>query len=197
MRELSKEYSIGQLCQVLEVAPSGYYRWRQGRVTGRQRANAGLVEEIKSIHKAKREAYGSPRMTQELHRRGHRCNHKRVERLMRQNGLKGRSCSKRKVKTTDSDHDELVAPNLLRGRAAPQKPDQVWVADITYIPSAQGWLFLAAVMDLYSRMIVGWSLWRSLAADGALSGTEASINPAALSTWSHSSFRPGNPIRLR
>lgn len=175
IREFSKEYLIGQLCQVLEVAPSGYYRWRQGRVTKRQRANAGLVEEIKSIHKAKRETYGSPRMTQELRRRGHPCNHKRVERLMRQNGLKGRSCSKRKVKTTNSNHDELIAPNLLRGRAAPQKADQVWVADITYIRSAQGWLFLAAVMDLYSRMIVGWSLWRSLAADGALQALKRAL----------------------
>ena len=87
---------------------------------------------------------------------------------MSQNGLKGRSCSKRKVKTTNSDHEELVAPNLLRGQAAPQKPDEVWMTDITYIPSAQGCLFLATVMDLYSRLIMGWSLWRSLAADGAL-----------------------------
>jgi transposase InsO family protein len=168
MEELAKEYRIGQLCQVLEVARSGYYRWRQGPTTAREAANAQLVEEIKSVYKDKQGIYGSPRITHELRRAGHPCNHKRVERLMRQQGLKGRTCRKRKVKTTDSEHDQPIAPNLLRDRPAPQKPDEVWVADITYLPTAQGWLFLAAVMDLYSRLILGWSLWRRLEAGGAL-----------------------------
>ena len=166
--KLAKEYPMRQLCEVLEVARSGYYRWRQGRSNARQAANALLVQEIKSIHKANQANYGSPRITQQLCQSGHLCNHKRVERLMRQNGLKGCTSGKRKVKTTDSEHDQPVAANLLRGRPAPQKPNEVWVADITYIPTAQGHLFLAAVMDLYSRLIVGWSLWRRLEAGGAL-----------------------------
>jgi putative transposase len=168
MLKLAKEYPIKQLSQTLEVARSGYYRWRQGPSSAREKANAQLIQEIKRVHKAMRGNYGSPRLTRELRQAGHRCNHKRVERLMRQHGLKGSTCSKRKVRTTDGEHDQPVAPNLLRDRAAPQKPNQVWVADITYIPTAQGYLFLAAVMDLYSRLIVGWSLWRRLEAGGAL-----------------------------
>jgi putative transposase len=166
--KLAKEYPLRPLCEVLEVARSGYYRWRQGRSSARDRTNAQLFQKIKTIHKAHRGNYGSPRITEELCQSGHSCNHKRVERLMRQQGLKGRTCRKRKVKTTDSEHDQPIAPNLLRERAVPQKPDEVWVADITYLPTTQGCLFLAAVMDLYSRRIVGWSLWRRLEAGGAL-----------------------------
>jgi len=131
-------------------------------------ANGQLVEQIKTIYEAKRGTYGSPRITHELRRAGQKCNHKRVERLMRQQGLKGRTGKKRKVRTTNSDHDQPVAPNLLLERAAPQKTDEVWVVDITYVPTAQGWLFLAAVMDLYSRQILGWSIWESLEAAGAI-----------------------------
>jgi len=87
---------------------------------------------------------------------------------MRQAGLKGRTARTRKVRTTDSEHDQPVAPNLLLNRPAPKKSDEVWVADITYVPTVQGWLFLAAVMDLYSRHILGWSLWENLQAGGAL-----------------------------
>jgi transposase InsO family protein len=165
---MAQEYAIAELCRVLEVARSGYYRWRQGQTTARAAANSKLVEQIQGLHKAKGGNYGSPRITRELCRAGHKCNHKRVERLMREQGLQGRSARKRKVRTTNSEHDQPIAPNLLRGRPAPQKPDEVWVADITYIPTAQGWLYLAAIMDLFSRVILGWSLWRRLEAGGPL-----------------------------
>ncbi len=168
IEELSKDYPIQELCRVLEVARSGYYGWLKGQATARDRANSQLAEQIKTIYEAKRGIYGSPRITQELRRAGKQCNHKRVERLMRQHGLKGRTGKKRKVRTTNSDHNEPVAPNLLRNRPAPRKPDEVWVADITYVPTAESWLFLAAVMDLYSRQILGWSLWRSLEVGGPL-----------------------------
>lgn len=168
IEELAKEYRIGRLCQALEVARSGYYRWRQGPKTARDATNAQLVEEIKSVYQEHQGNYGSPRITHELRRAGHKWNHKRVERLMRQQGLKGRTCRKQKVKTTDREQDQPIAPNLLRDRPAPHKADEVWVADITYLPTAEGWLFLAAVMDLYSRLILGWSLWRRLEAGGAL-----------------------------
>jgi transposase InsO family protein len=127
-----------------------------------------MAEQIKEVFKAKRRRYGSPRITEELRRGGQICNHKRVERLMRQEGLKARGGKRGKVRTTNSDHDQPVAPNLLLGRPAPVKADEVWVADITYVPTAEGWLFVAAVMDLYSRQILGWSVWESLAAGGAL-----------------------------
>jgi putative transposase len=168
IQELSKEYPLEPLCLVLEVARSGYYRWAKGELTARDMANEQLTEQIRNIHQASRGAYGSPRVTKALGRVGRKCNHKRVARLMRQHGLKGRTGKKRKVKTTDSEHDQPIAPNLLRGRPAPTKRDQVWVADITFVPTAQGWLFLAAVMDLFSRLIIGWSLWQSLEAGGPL-----------------------------
>jgi putative transposase len=166
--ELSKTHAVRDLCQLLGVTRSGYYAWRSGRETTREVNNAKLSEEIKEVFEAKRGRYGSPRITEELRRQGHPCNHKRVERLMRQAQLKGRTGRRRKVRTTDSDHHEPIAPNLLLGRPAPSKIDEVWVADITYVPTAEGWLFVAAVMDLYSRQILGWSVWESLAAGGAL-----------------------------
>jgi transposase InsO family protein len=168
IEQLSKEYPIKELCRVLEVARSGYYRWFKGQGTERDRVNSQLAQQIKTLFEAKRGTYGSPRITNQLRQAGQKCNHKRVERLMRQQGLKGCTAKKRKVRTTDSDHLEPIAPNLLRNRPAPQKPDEVWVADITYVPTAEGWLFLAAVMDLFSRQIVGWSLWQSLEAGGPL-----------------------------
>ena len=166
--ELSKTHAVRDLCQLLGVTRSGYYAWRHGRETTRAIENRKLTEQIKGVFEAKRGRYGSRRITEELHRQGQACNHKRVERLMRQAQLKGRTGRRRKVRTTDSDHTEPIAPNLLLGRPAPTKPDEVWVADIPYVPTAQGWLFVAAVMDLYSRQILGWSVWESLAAAGAL-----------------------------
>lgn len=168
IEKLTAQYPVYQLCLAFEVTRSGYYAWLKGQETPRQAANRALMTEIGRIHQEKRGRYGSPRMTAQLRQEGHQCNHKRVERLMRQHGLRGRSSRKRRVCTTNSDHDHPIAPNLLKGRAAPQRPNEVWVADITYIPTAEGWLFLAAVMDLYSRQILGWSVWESLEAGGAM-----------------------------
>jgi transposase InsO family protein len=166
--ELCGIHAVGDLCQLLEVTRSGYYAWRSGRESAREIENRKLTGQITEVFEAKRQRYGSPRITAELRRQGQRCNHKRVERLMRQAQLKARSGRPRKVRTTDSNHPEPIAPNWLLGRPAPSKTDEVWVADITYVPTAEGWLFVAAVMDLYSRQILGWSVWESLAATGAL-----------------------------
>ena len=168
IKELRANHSVRLLCQVLEVARSGYHRWRRGPASARAVANERVVKQIKAIDQARRGNYGSPRITQELRQRGQKCNHKRVERLMRQEGLKGSTAKQRKVRTTNSEHDQPIAPNLLLNRPAPRKIDEVWVADITYLPTTQGWLYLAAVMDLYSRLILGWSLGESLQATGAL-----------------------------
>jgi transposase InsO family protein len=168
IRELSREQCAGPLCELLGVARSGYYDWLRGRQNARAAANRGLLEQIRQVFKVHRGNYGSPRITQALRGQGQKCNRKRVERLMRQEGLKGRTGRRAKVRTTQSDHDQPVAPNRLLGRVAPRRVDEVWVADITYVPTAQGWLFLAAGMDLYSRQIIGWSLWENLEAGGAL-----------------------------
>jgi transposase InsO family protein len=172
---MSKEYPIRELCAVLEVTRSGYYAWRSGRETARELANRLWVERIRRVYQENKGRYGSPRVTEQLRREGHVCNRKRVERLMRQHGLRALSSPNRRVCTTNSDHDHPVAPNLLLGRAAPSEPDQVWVADITYVLTAEGWLFLAAVMDLYSRQILGWSVWESLHASGAVQALQRAL----------------------
>jgi transposase InsO family protein len=168
IEELGQDYPIRELCSVLQVSRSGYYGWCQGQETAREAANRQLAEQIQRVYRQKQGRYGSRRVTQQLRREGHRCNHQRVERLMRQHGLRGRSRRPRRVGTTHSDHDQPVAPNRLLGRAAPTQINEVWVADITYVPTAQGWVFVAAIMDLYSRQILGWSVWDSLHAGGAL-----------------------------
>jgi putative transposase len=167
VEKLSAELPVELACVALEVSRSGYYRWLNGPESQRERDNRMLLEQIRTVFKSHRRRYGCPRVTEQLRAQGQSCNHKRVERLMRQDGLKGLSCRRRKVRTTNSEHDQPVAPNLLLDRPAPTKTDEVWVADITYVPTAEGWLFLAAVMDLYSRQILGWSVWESLEAGGA------------------------------
>ena len=197
IEELSKTHAVGDLCQLLGVTRSGYYAWCCGSETSREANNRKLAEEIKEVFEAKRGRYGSPRITEELRRKGHKCNHKRVERLMRQAQLKGRTCRRKKVRTTNSDHDEPIAPNLLLARPAPSKTDEVWVADITYVPTADGWLFVAAVMDLYSRQILGWSVWESLMAGGALQAlARALVKRGHPSYRSNSSFGSGCAVCL-
>jgi transposase InsO family protein len=172
---MRKEYSVRQLCAVLEVTRSGYYAWRAGHETARELANRLWIEQIRRVYQENKGRYGSPRVTKQLQREGHVCNRKRVERLMRQHGLRGLSSRKRRVCTTNSDHDQPIAPNLLLGRAAPSRANEVWVADITYILTAEGWLFVAAVMDLYSRQILGWSAWDSLHAGGAVQALQRAL----------------------
>lgn len=182
IEELSNEHDVRDLCELLEVTRSGYYAWRQRTQTARQVSNRMLAQEIKRLFEANRGRYGSPRITEALRRCGQKANHKRVERLMREAQLKGRTCKRRKVRTTNSNHDEPSAPNLLLGRPAPTRTDEVWVADITYVPTAEGWLFVAAVMDLYSRQILGWSVWESLAATGALQALSRALVKRGRST---------------
>jgi len=122
IEELSKTHAVGDLCQLLGVTRSGYYAWCCGSETSRDANNRKLAVEIKVVFEAKRGRYGSPRITEELRRQGHKCNHKRVERLMRQAQLKGRTCRRKKVRTTNSDHDEPIAPNLLLGRPVASRP---------------------------------------------------------------------------
>jgi putative transposase len=168
IQAMAQEYPIRELCQVLEVTRSGYYAWRNGQETARELANRLWTQRIERVYRDKQGRYGSPRVTAQLRREGHVCNHKRVERLMRENGLRAKTSRKRRVRTTNSEHDQPVAPNLLLKRPPPTGPNEVWVADIIYIPTAEGCLFLAAVMDLYSRQILGWSVWETLQAGGAL-----------------------------
>ena len=155
--EHSGQFAVTQLCRVVGVAPSGYYAWRQRPASQRQADNERLVERIRQVHQASRQTYGSPRITVELREGGEGCNHKRVERLMRLHGIRAKS-PRRFVRTTDSNHSQPVADNLLNQQFEAEAPNRVWTADITYIDTAEGWLYLAVVMDLFSRRIVGWAM---------------------------------------
>jgi putative transposase len=155
--KVQSAYPVKILCRMLEISRSGYYAWMGRKPSQREEANQRLIEHIRLIHRLSRKTYGSPRVHAELRKQGLRCNHKRVARLMRQENLVGQR-KYRKVITTNSKHSYPVAPNLLNREFEAQKPNQKWVADITYIPTAEGWLYLAGVMDLYSRKIVGWEM---------------------------------------
>ena len=169
------EHSIVDLCELLAVAKSGYYAWCQ-RAQGKQEAmNEELLKMITEIFAEHRGRYGSPRITKALRDSGRQCNHKRVERLMREQGLKARARQRWKPRTTDSRHPHPIAPNLLLNQPAPTGINQVWVQDITYLPTAEGWLYLAAVLDLYSRRLIGWSMQETLAARLPLAALQMAV----------------------
>jgi len=154
------DYSILALCSNLEVSPSGYYGWLNRRTCPGPRAveNQALAKAIDTLHVQSRQTYGSPRLVQELRKEGRRHGRNRIARLMKQAGLFGRQKGRYRVQTTESNHDQPIAPNRLAEAPKATAPNQLWVADITYIPTQEGWLFLAAILDLYSRKIVGWAM---------------------------------------
>ena len=165
---MKADYSIAKLCANLQVSASGYYDWQRRRVRPgpRARQNLSLAVVIETLHRQSRKTYGSPRIVAQLRQRGLRHGRNRVARLMRDQGLCGRQRGRYRVQTTDSNHDHPIAPNRLALAPAAAAPNEIWVADITYIQTQEGWLYLAAVLDLYSRRIVGWAL--SPAIDAAL-----------------------------
>jgi putative transposase len=162
IQELSKEHTVAELCDLLSVARSGYYARSKRSESASAQLNVTLCGRIQELFEKNRKRYGSPRITFGLRQEGYACNHKRVERLMRQQGLRARTRRRYRPKTTDSQQPHPIAPNLLLERAAPVRPDEVWVTDITYLPTAEGWLYLAGVMDLYSRKVIGWTMQETL-----------------------------------
>lgn len=167
IHSLGKRYSLWLACETLEVSVSGYYAWlaRKDRPCARTLRDQQLQVRILRLHQLNRRVYGSPRMTQALRREGERVARKRVARLMKQQRLRGRCAPRRLPRTTDSRHGGPIAPNRLLNQAAPTAPNRVWVADITYVPVADGWLYLAAILDLFSRKVVGWAFSKSLQSD--------------------------------
>jgi putative transposase len=155
---MEKEYPLTVLCRVFGVSRSGYHAWRVRQPSERQQANQQLLAAIRQLHQGPERCYGSPRLTQELKALGHTCSQNRIARLMQRHGLRAQKRKRFVPCTTDSDHEHPIAPNRLADRPAPTGPNQVWVSDLTYIPTAQGWLYLALVMDLWSRRIVGWAM---------------------------------------
>lgn len=161
IQEHCDRWPVRLLCDALDVSPAGYYAWRERPVSARLQRQDALLVEIRAIHAEAKARYGSPRVHAELAARGQDCCVNTVARLMHAHGIRAKTARKFRC-TTDSNHDLPVADNLLGRQFDPESPNEAWVADITYIPTREGWLYLAAVEDLYSRRVVGWSMADSL-----------------------------------
>lgn len=163
---MRKNYKITELCEALEISPSGYHAARKRPESPRTIENTHLLKTMTAIHEHRHtRAYGSPRMTAQLRALGHSASENRIARLMRRNGLKARPRRPYRPRTTRPDHAAHPSPNLLRHADPPLAPGTHLVSDITYIPTQEGWLYLAVVIDLFSRSILGWKTADTLHAD--------------------------------
>ena len=157
-------YAVERMCRMLRISRSGYYRWSRGKECKRTGANRLLLENIRRIYKEVNGIYGSPRITAELLDQGYKCSRPRVARLMKQYAIRAKTVKKFKV-TTNARHKHAIAPNLLNQNFQVASPNTVWVSDLTYIRTMEGWLYLTVVMDLFHRKIVGWSMSETMLVD--------------------------------
>ena len=157
---MKNQHAITTLCEALEVSSSGYYDWQEAQANPPPRwlEDQRLKEQVLQIHRDSRQTYGAPRVQAHLRSQGRRHGRNRIGRLMREQGLCGRQKKRYRMVTTDSHHDQPIAPNRLAELPQASHANQIWVADITYISTAQGWVYVAAILDLYSRRIVGWAV---------------------------------------
>ena len=167
-------YPISLLCRILKVSRSGYYDWKDRSPSKRNRENAALTEKIREIHNRSRRIYGYPRVHAELRALGVRCSKKRVARLMRKASLQGCVRSRRK-RTTRRDEHAIPAPDLVGRNFAAAAPNKVWTADITYVHTQEGFLYLAFILDVYSRKVVGWSMAHHLRAEMVVDALEMAL----------------------
>jgi transposase InsO family protein len=168
-------YPIAMMCRVLKVSRSGYYAWKGRGPSKRQQDDQRLLPIIRDVHAASRGAYGSPRVHRELKEQGEKVGLNRVARLMSENDIQARR-PKRYRKTTDSDHHQPVAANVLDRNFRAEAPNQAWVSDITYIRTWQGWLYLAVILDLYSRRVVGWAMEDHIRTELVLKALEMALS---------------------
>jgi putative transposase len=168
------EFLVIMMCKVLNVSRSGYYAWRTRPVSAREMANRELVKKIEAVYNESEGTYGSPRIYQELKDQKVKCSENRIARLMRLRGLCAKQ-SKRFRSTTKRNRTHRAAPNLLKRDFKAERPDQKWLTDITYISTMEGWLYLAAVLDLYARRIVGWSMSDQMTSELTMQALEMAI----------------------
>ena len=159
--EEKAQFPVTVMCRILEVAKSGFYAWCSRQEAPRTRVDRRLKVQIRASHEESKRRYGSPRIHKDLKAAGENVSRKRVARLMKEEGIVGRK-KKRFIRTTDSKHNLPVASNILKRNFTAEKPNQRWVGDLTYLRTTEGWLFLAVLIDLYSRRVVGWSIHNSL-----------------------------------
>jgi putative transposase len=177
-----RRWPIEVMCRVLAVSRSGYYAWRRRPMSAQARRRAMLVQAIRLAHRESRGIYGSPRIHRDLRARGLGCGRHTVARLMRQHHLRSRLKRRFVIRTTDSRHDHAIARNLLARRFHWPKPNQAWCCDLTYVPTDEGWLYLAVVVDLCSRKVIGWCMadhLRSTLVEDALKMALAQRQPQA------------------
>jgi len=163
--ERRDHWPIRVMCRVLSVSPSGFYAWRDRPASDQTVRHDELAEKVHQVFELNRRVYGSPRVHEQLQADGERCSVNTVAKIMREDGLQAKGPQRFKPMTTDSNHDQPVSENLLQRDFTATGPNQKWLADITYIPTRTGWLYLAVVLDVFSRMVVGWSLADHLRAD--------------------------------
>jgi putative transposase len=169
-----KTFPVHRMCKVLRVSSRGYRAWRSRPMSQRQRDDMVLLAHIREQHKLSLHSYGRPRMTEELQELGLKVGHRRVGRLMRQNGIEAVRTRKYKV-TTDSNHSFAIAPNLLDRDFSATAPNQKWAGDITYIWTSEGWLYLAVILDLYSRRVIGWAVSNRMKRDLAIRALDMAV----------------------
>lgn len=188
IEDLSGQHSVRVLCRTYNISPAAYYNWVNGgkRSEEKKSEDATLKKEIKKIHKNSRKSYGRPRMVTALKGLGYECGKHRVRRLMGEEGLIGVQKKKFKPYTTDSNHGFSVAPNLLGDYGPVTRANEVWVADITYIKIIEGWVYLAAILDLHSRKIVGWSMSTKIDASLALMALRRALKARGAPDMHHS-----------
>ena len=175
MDDQRRFHRVEMMARVLGVSRSGFYRWRSGRVTNREKSNKKLRGEIKRVQKKAKWRYGSPRVTRELRKHGINVGENRVARIMRAEGLNRRRRKKFRV-TTKSDHKHAPAPNLLERQFTVAEANRAWSSDLTYVATAEGWLYVCVILDLYSRRVVGWSMSQSMATDMVLRAFWMAVN---------------------
>lgn len=167
-------YPLAMLCRVMQVSRGGYYMWRNRKPSARSRRDAELLEKIRTFYKASGNNYGSPRIYDDLRADREQVSEKRVARLMQQNGIVGKH-RRKFTRTTDSNHELPVAPNLLNQQFNVPQPDVVWSSDITQLATPEGWLYLAVVLDLFARRVVGWALRNDITRHLVLEAVEMAI----------------------
>lgn len=175
MKTHSSGFSVQKMASVLGVSRSGYYQWLDRGTTTRRQRQMRFDAEVKAVFDEHTATYGSPKICEVLVKRGYGRNRKRVAESMCRQGIRSKVKRKYRVMTTDSRHDYPVAPNIVDRQFTVESSDKVWVSDITYIPSKAGWLYLTVIIDLYSRMVVGWSLSTSLKVEGVLEALRRAI----------------------
>ena len=173
--EHRKVWPVRVMCEVLGLSASGYYAWRVRPESSRAAANRALLDDIRRIHAESSGTYGSPRVHAILRGHGRRVGRSRIERLMRRAGIRGLAALPRRARTTDSRHGYPIAPNRLARNFQAQAPNQIWLADLTYIPTGEGWLYLAAILDMHTRKIVGWSMRQTLHTEIALDALNMAV----------------------